>query len=108
MRCPSCHSDNRDSAKFCDECGAKLTATRVPSAPRSLGRRLAAVDWLLLGVLLPICVFGIVMNVIHGAVAIDDATFCRAGQETCAAFVRHADLVIRGRAQPETVYALRP
>src|SRR5262245_3747834 len=66
MRCPSCHSDNRDSAKFCDECGAKLTATRVPSAPRSLPRRVAAVDWLLLGVVLPICVFGIVMNVIHG------------------------------------------
>ena len=40
------------------------------------------------------------------AVAIDDTTFRRAGRETCAAFVRHADLAIRGRAQPATVYAL--
>jgi class 3 adenylate cyclase len=40
------------------------------------------------------------------AVAIDDTTFRRAGRETCAAFVRHADLSIRGRAQPETVHAL--
>ena len=25
MECPSCHSDNRDGAKFCNECGAPLT-----------------------------------------------------------------------------------
>jgi len=43
---------------------------------------------------------------LDAAVAIDDTTFLRAGQETCAAFVRHADLAIRGRAQPETVHAL--
>lgn len=24
MICPSCHTENRDGAKFCDECGAKL------------------------------------------------------------------------------------
>jgi hypothetical protein len=29
-------------------------------------RRLAAVDWLLLGSLLPICLFGVVMTVVHG------------------------------------------
>lgn len=40
------------------------------------------------------------------AVAIDDTTFRRAGRETCAAFVRHVDLAIRGRTQPETVHAL--
>ena len=43
---------------------------------------------------------------LDAAVAIDDTTFRRAGWETCAAFVRHADLPIRGRAQPETVHAL--
>ncbi len=43
---------------------------------------------------------------LDAAVAIDDTTFRRAGRETCAAFVRHADLPIRGRAQPETVHAL--
>jgi hypothetical protein len=43
---------------------------------------------------------------LDAAVAIDDTTCRRAGRETCAAFVRHADLAIRGRAQPETVHAL--
>jgi class 3 adenylate cyclase len=43
---------------------------------------------------------------LEAAVAIDDTTFRRAGRETCAAFVRHADLAIRGRAEPETVHAL--
>jgi class 3 adenylate cyclase len=43
---------------------------------------------------------------LDAAVAIDDTTFRRAGRETCAEFVRHADLSIRGRAQPETVHAL--
>jgi class 3 adenylate cyclase len=43
---------------------------------------------------------------LDAAMAIDDTTFRRAGQETCAAFVRHADLAIRGRAQSETVHAL--
>ncbi len=43
---------------------------------------------------------------LDAAMAIDDTTFRRAGRETCAAFVRHADLTIRGRAQPETVHAL--
>jgi class 3 adenylate cyclase len=43
---------------------------------------------------------------LDAAVAMDDTTFRRAGRETCAAFVRHADLAIRGRAEPETVHAL--
>ena len=43
---------------------------------------------------------------LDAAVAIDDTTFRRAGREAGAAFVRHADLAIRGRAQPETVHAL--
>jgi len=29
-------------------------------------RRLAAVDWLLLGTLLPLCLFGVAMSVVHG------------------------------------------
>lgn len=29
-------------------------------------RRLAAIDWLLIGTLLPICLFGVVMSVVHG------------------------------------------
>jgi class 3 adenylate cyclase len=43
---------------------------------------------------------------LDAVVAIDDTTFLRAGRETCAAFVRHEELAIRGRAQPETVHAL--
>lgn len=43
---------------------------------------------------------------LDAAIAIDDTTFRRAGRGTCAEFVRHADLSIRGRAQPETVHAL--
>ena len=29
-------------------------------------RRLQAADWLLIGTLLPICLFGVVMTVVHG------------------------------------------
>lgn len=29
MKCPSCHSDNRDGAKFCNECGTSLDARRA-------------------------------------------------------------------------------
>jgi class 3 adenylate cyclase len=43
---------------------------------------------------------------LNAAVAIDDTTYRRAGRETCAKFVRHADLAIHGRAQVETVHAL--
>ena len=42
---------------------------------------------------------------LDAAVAIDDTTFRRLGR-ACADFIRHADLPIRGRSQPETVYAL--
>ena len=35
MICPKCHSENRDAAKFCDECGARLpqfdTLTNLPT-----------------------------------------------------------------------------
>jgi len=40
------------------------------------------------------------------AVAIDDTTFRRTSR-TCADFVRHSDLAIRGRSESETVQALR-
>jgi adenylate cyclase len=40
------------------------------------------------------------------AVAIDDTTFRRAGRGACADFLRHGDLAIRGRTEPETVHAL--
>ena len=39
---------------------------RPPPAPPRPRHRLAAVDWLLLGTLLPICLFGVVMTVVHG------------------------------------------
>jgi class 3 adenylate cyclase len=42
---------------------------------------------------------------LDAAVAIDDTTFRRAAR-ACVDFVRHSDLAIRGRAQPETVHAL--
>jgi hypothetical protein len=38
----------------------------LPPAPPRPRHRLAAVDWLLLGTLLPVCVFGFVMTVVHG------------------------------------------
>ena len=100
MQCSSCGHENRDAAKFCDECGAAVggrgsrraadeaeegsagalpsqRALRAPTAPPELAsaatpapprprHRLAAVDWLLLGTLLPVCVFGFVMTVVHG------------------------------------------
>ncbi len=44
---------------------------------------------------------------LNAAVAIDDTTFRRAAA-VCTDFVRHADLPIRGRPQPETVHALPP
>src|SRR5512136_3064327 len=27
MKCPKCHSDNREGLKFCEECGARLEVT---------------------------------------------------------------------------------
>jgi len=42
---------------------------------------------------------------LDAAVALDDTTFRRA-RLACADFLRHADLAIRGRAEPETVHAL--
>lgn len=42
---------------------------------------------------------------LDAAVAVDDTTFRRAGP-ACADFLRHGDLPIRGRSQPETVHAL--
>ncbi|MBI1814433.1 MAG: zinc ribbon domain-containing protein [Deltaproteobacteria bacterium] len=40
-----------------------LTTNNLSRSPR---HRLAAVDWLLLGTLLPVCMFGVVMTVVHG------------------------------------------
>ena len=33
MRCPSCGNSNREGAKFCDSCGARLEAVADPAAP---------------------------------------------------------------------------
>ncbi|MGI9263684.1 MAG: zinc-ribbon domain-containing protein, partial [Gammaproteobacteria bacterium] len=27
MKCPSCNNDNRDTAKFCEECGSRVVVT---------------------------------------------------------------------------------
>jgi hypothetical protein len=94
MTCSHCGSANPPGKKFCGECGASLgeraapVIARAPAAPPELApavattsrpppaalapapprprHRLAAVDWLLLGTLLPVCVFGFVMTVVHG------------------------------------------
>jgi adenylate cyclase len=42
---------------------------------------------------------------LRASIAIDDATFRRT-MPTCADFVRHPGLTIRGRSAPETVHAL--
>ncbi len=34
MRCPACGKENREGAKFCDECGSKLTAETAAPSPR--------------------------------------------------------------------------
>ena len=44
MKCPSCHSDNRDGAKFCNECGAPLDAQRDASAERSTKKSSSSAD----------------------------------------------------------------
>jgi predicted amidophosphoribosyltransferase len=87
MRCAACGHENRDAAKFCEECAGPL-------------KRLCASCGSELRPTAKFC------DECGAAVAIDDTTYRRAGRETCAAFVRHADLTIRGRAQPETVHAL--
>jgi len=92
VRCAACGGSNEPGEKFCGGCGerlspalppaasplASLPLTRAPvalpelapavgaPAPPRPRHRLAAVDWLLLGTLLPICVFGLVMTVVHG------------------------------------------
>src|SRR5262245_5467579 len=65
--CASCGAANRPGEKFCGECGASLREpAALPLASPRPRHRLAAVDWLLLGTLLPVCVFGFVMSVVHG------------------------------------------
>src|SRR4051812_49568291 len=34
MRCPSCGNENREEARFCDSCGAELSAEPVAPEPR--------------------------------------------------------------------------
>ena len=36
MRCPNCENENRDQAKFCDECGFPLTGAIARAAIESL------------------------------------------------------------------------
>jgi len=87
--CPNCGHELKPQGKFCGQCGASLSEPAAPqlaraaAAPRNLApavttasspppapprprRRLAGVDWLLLGTLLPVCVFGVLMTVVHG------------------------------------------
>jgi hypothetical protein len=33
MKCPKCKSENREEAKFCDECGHNLTSAPAPGSP---------------------------------------------------------------------------
>ena len=35
MRCPGCHQDNPDIARFCSGCGTKLTAAALAAAPQA-------------------------------------------------------------------------
>ena len=89
VTCAVCGRTNPTGAKFCRQCGASLGAPASPRAPGLVPRaeptlasmgavsrspaarsvrltRLALVDWLLLGTLLPLAVFGFVMTVVHG------------------------------------------
>jgi hypothetical protein len=45
---------------------ARPPPATLPPAPPRPRHRLAAVDWLLIGTLLPLCVFGFVMSVVRG------------------------------------------
>ena len=36
MRCPACGNENREGARFCDSCGAELTASAAPAAQPTL------------------------------------------------------------------------
>ena len=90
-RCSSCQAELAPAVKFCGECGARVqpaaptlrpaaapelppwlappvvvTASSPQPEPPRPRNRLAAVDWLLLGTLLPIIVFGVAMSVVHG------------------------------------------
>ena len=35
MRCPGCHQDNPDSARFCNGCGTRLTAVATAVEPQT-------------------------------------------------------------------------
>src|SRR5262245_19824916 len=86
--CYACGGINPTDARFCRRCGASIgapdsqrppspaapadlaptasTLSRAPAGPPPRRPRLSAVDWLLLGTLLPLAVCGFVMTVIHG------------------------------------------
>jgi hypothetical protein len=57
LRCPSCGSEQRTSARFCDQCGAALSSAGVPTSPlmqSSAGvptspLNTAMSDWVVLG-----------------------------------------------------------
>ena len=36
MICPKCNHENRDGAKFCNECGSPLAAAVAPSAQQTV------------------------------------------------------------------------
>lgn len=42
INCPKCNATNQEEAKFCDQCGATLTATEAPAAPAAAG---PATNW---------------------------------------------------------------
>ncbi|MCK4264056.1 MAG: zinc-ribbon domain-containing protein [Candidatus Aminicenantes bacterium] len=37
IKCPKCHNDNPDSAKFCGECGTQLGPVKDISVTKTIG-----------------------------------------------------------------------
>ena len=60
MKCPTCQTENPDTAKFCNECGAQLEvgghAREVPVPARKMKKRTM---WLLIvAAIVVLCVIG--------------------------------------------------